>query len=120
MGNWNFEIVAEADSRSTKGANIRLVPGHTAMGFLYDRLEAGKLPWLGKNIKAALSDDLHLNKIGCYYIGCVMYATLIGKSPVGASGTVKNIWGQPLVDLSPAQAKALQELAWEAATRNTN
>jgi len=105
---------ASVDPRSTKGAPIRLVPGHTAMGLLYDRLEAGKLPWLGKNIKAALSDDIHLNKIGCYYIGCVMYATLMGKSPVGATGSVKNIWGQPLVDLSPAQAKALQELAWES------
>ncbi|CAN1497149.1 hypothetical protein MCEMSE15_00377 [Fimbriimonadaceae bacterium] len=61
-------------------------------------------------------DDIHLNKIGCYYIGCVMYATLLGKSPAGATGTVKNIWGQPLVDLSPAQAKVLQDLAWEAVT----
>jgi hypothetical protein len=90
------------------------------MSLLYDRLEAGKLARLGKNIKAALSDDIHLNKIGCHYIGCVMYATLLGKSPVGATGTVKNIWGQPLVDLSPAQAKVLQDLAWESVSANAS
>jgi hypothetical protein len=53
------------------------------MSLLYDRLEAGKLPRLCKNIKAALSDDIHLNKIGCYYIGCVKYATLLGSDRDG-------------------------------------
>jgi hypothetical protein len=109
---------ATADSRSLKGAPIRLVPGHTAMGILYDQLQSGKLPWLGKNIRAVMSDDIHLNQIGNYYIGCVMYGTLFGKSPVGAEGQIKSIWGQPLVNLTPAQAKSLQELAWQAVTSN--
>ncbi|HLO96960.1 MAG TPA: hypothetical protein VK171_00080 [Fimbriimonas sp.] len=105
---------ATKDPRSTKGAPIKLVPGHTAMGLLYDELESGKLPWLGKNIRAAMADGIHLNKTGNYYIACVMYSSLFGESPVGATGAVKGIWGGSLVNVPANHAQQLQRLAWQA------
>jgi len=105
---------AVKDSRSLNGAPIELVPGHRAMALLFDTLEAGRLPWLGKNIRAVMVDDIHLKPVGNYYIACVMYATLFHESPLGASGVTKNIWGSSLTDLTKSQAADLQKLAWKA------
>ena len=105
---------ATRDPRSTKGSPIKLVPGHTAMGLLYDELEGGKLPWLGKNIRAVMSDNIHLNKTGNYFIACVMYGSIFGESPVGASGETEGIWGGALTRLPSEQARQLQHLAWKA------
>jgi len=107
---------AMADPRSTKGPAIQLVPGHAAMGILFDALESGSLPWLGTSIKAVMADDIHLKPIGNYYIACLMYATLFQDSPVGATGLTKGIWGHDLTDLPKDHATALQRLAWRAAT----
>lgn len=107
---------ATKDPRSTKGAPIGMVPGHRAMALLFDALEGGKLPWLGKNIRAVMADDIHLKPIGNYYIACVMYGTLFQDSPMGATGITKGIWGHPLTNLSQSQAADLQRLAWQAVT----
>jgi len=108
----------EADGRLfakvAQDAKIGIVPGHTAMGLLYDELGAGKLPWLGKSIRSAMADNIHLNKTGNYYIACVMYSSIFGESPVGATGVTKGIWGHELTNLSASEAKQLQTLAWQA------
>ncbi|RYG25883.1 hypothetical protein EON82_05460 [bacterium] len=110
------QVSAQAmrDPRSSKGAAIGIVPAHRAMALLFDALEAGKLPWLGRNIRAVMADDIHLKPIGNYYIACVMYGTLFKDSPVGATGVTKGIWGNELTKLSPSQAAELQRLAWKA------
>jgi hypothetical protein len=110
------KVAADAmkDSRSSKGSSIQFVPGHAAMGLLFDALESGKLPWLGTSIRAVMTDDIHLKPIGNYYIACVMYASLFQDSPVGATGVTKGIWGHDLTDLPKDHAMALQSLAWRA------
>ncbi|RYG47825.1 hypothetical protein EON79_06290 [bacterium] len=108
---------AMKDSRSAKGAPIGFVRGHRAMVVLFDALAAGKLPWLGKDIRAAMADDIHLKPVGNYYIACVMYATLFNDSPVGATGVTKGLWGGNLTDLTKAQAGDLQKLAWQAVAK---
>lgn len=105
---------ATKDPRSAKGAPIAMVPGHRAMAMLFDALAAGKLPWLGKNIRAVMADDIHLKPIGNYYIACVMYGTLFQDSPVGATGAAKGLWGGSLIELPKEQAADLQRLAWQA------
>jgi hypothetical protein len=105
---------AMKDPRSAKGAPIELVPGYRAMAILFDALEAGKLPWLGKSIRAVMADDIHLKPVGNYYIACVMYGALFKDSPVGATGVTKGIWGNPLSQLTREQAGDLQRLAWKA------
>lgn len=105
---------AGADPRSGKGKPIRIVPGHRAMVLLFDELHAGKLPWLGKNIRSVFVDGIHLNETGHYYIACVMYASVFNESPEGASGKIRGRYGDHLTDLSPDQTRALQRLAWQA------
>jgi len=72
------------------------------------------------------SDGSHPNATGSYLAACVIYATLTGRSPLGApreiTGAPWNMEGpivsaQPtvLVSLSPADAEYLQRIAWKAA-----
>lgn len=105
---------AGVDARSAKGKAIRLVPGHRAMVLLFDELHAGRLPWLGSNIRSVFTDGIHLNAVGHYYIACVMYAAIFNESPEGATGRLRGKYGDQLIDLNPAQARALQRLAWRA------
>jgi len=73
-----------------------------------------------------ISDGSHPNPAGSYLAACVIYATLTGRSPVGApreiSGTPWNVAGpvesaQPtiLVSLTAADAEFLQRIAWKVA-----
>lgn len=48
-------------------------------------------------------DGSHPNLLGSYLAACVFWATFSGKSPVGL----------PSLGLEPAQARLLQEVAWE-------
>lgn len=105
---------ASADSRSTKGKPIRIVPGHRAMALLFDEIQAGRLPWLGNTIRAVFADGIHLNATGHYYIACVMYAAIFNESPEGATGRITGRYGEPLISLPADQALALQRLAWKA------
>lgn len=71
-------------------------------------------------------DGSHPSPAGTYLNACVFYATLFGRSPVGLPSRIS---GPPvnqdtekvepgktavLVDLPPAQARELQEAAWDA------
>jgi hypothetical protein len=64
--------------------------------------------------------------MGSYLAACVFYATIYGKSPEGltnqisgnqmdVSGKIKDGPATELVTLNPADAKLLQQIAWEAA-----
>ena len=76
------------------------------------------------DLELFVADGSHPNPAGSYLAACVMYATLTGRSPVGAP---REVWGQPwngagpmesdtpalLVSLTAADAAFLQEVAWE-------
>ncbi|MDT8070850.1 MAG: hypothetical protein ROO76_22030 [Terriglobia bacterium] len=71
-------------------------------------------------------DSSHPSPAGTYLSACVFYATLFGRSPVGlpsrlSVGPVNLYPGTPspgknavLIDLPPAQARKLQQAAWDA------
>lgn len=71
-------------------------------------------------------DGSHPSPAGTYLNACVFYATIFGRSPVGLpsriSGPPVNLDTEKvepsktavLVDLPPAQARELQETAWDA------
>jgi hypothetical protein len=78
-----------------------------------------------------ISDGSHPNPAGSYLNACVIYATLTGRSPVGAPreimGTPWSIEGpvassQPtiLVSLSAADAEFLQRIAWKVVQANAH
>jgi len=54
------------------------------------------------------ADDVHPGRAGAYLIACVFHASLFGRSPEGSSFTA---------GLGPAEASALQEIAWRVVRR---
>lgn len=66
------------------------------------------------------SDKSHPNPMGTYLAGCVFYATITGKSPVGLPGKIesmKDAKDKLVFDLSADDAKFLQEIAWATVQR---
>lgn len=59
------------------------------------------------------ADGSHPNPTGSYLAACVFYGHIFGKSPVGLPGRLV-VDGQTVVDLPPAEAAALQAIAWQA------
>jgi hypothetical protein len=54
-------------------------------------------------------DGMHPSMAGTYLAACVFFATLYNQSPVGGALPVDT-------DMTPATAKALQQVAWETVT----
>lgn len=113
-------VEASLDPRSTAGKPIRVIPGHKAMVRLYDKLAAGELPWLGKDIHAVFSDDIHLTDVGNYYLACLVHSVVAGKPLENATGVTKDQWGRDLTALTSVQASQLQGIAWEVARDAAN
>jgi hypothetical protein len=70
-----------------------------------------------------VSDGSHPNAAGSYLAACVIYATVTGRSPIGApreitgapwdfAGRVESSQPTILVSLSPEEAEFLQSIAW--------
>jgi hypothetical protein len=81
------------------------------------------------SIELYIEDGSHPSAAGTYLAACVLYATIIGRSPVGLPskiiGTPVNldtalpISGKTavLIDLKPQQARILQQAAWDASLK---
>lgn len=80
-------------------------------------------------IELYIEDGSHPSTAGSYLAACVLYATIIGRSPVGLpskiTGTPVNldtalpIAGKAavLIELKPDQARILQQAAWDASLK---
>jgi hypothetical protein len=66
-----------------------------------------------KNLVLYRPDKSHPTATGTYLAACVFYTTLLGKSPVGLPGEIKNKDGKELVNIPPEEAERLQKIAWE-------
>jgi hypothetical protein len=58
------------------------------------------------------NDKSHPTPAGSYLAACVFYATLFDKSPVGLPGELRDGF-TVLIRLAPADARTLQEIAWQ-------
>jgi hypothetical protein len=123
---WRERIAADRPmwDRIVKEAapGIRMIPAGTALGKLVDEADKGKVPGF-RSVKDFFDDDIHLNPYGKYFIACVHYSFLYGKSPVGMPADIKDRWGRSYWDTpnwqkktwkapSPAAVKKMQEVAW--------
>ncbi|MCX5683264.1 MAG: DUF4886 domain-containing protein [Planctomycetota bacterium] len=72
-----------------------------------------------KDLVLHASDKSHPNPMGTYLAGCVFYATITGKTPVGLPAKIEGLKsGAGLTfDLKPEDAKFLQETAWKTVER---
>ncbi|MBW0171168.1 MAG: hypothetical protein KXJ61_13190 [Hydrogenophaga sp.] len=88
---------------------LKHVPAGLALAGLVERATREQVPGITQaSAKATLdqlfTDDVHLTRVGAYYLALVSYSAIQGRSPVGA-------WAP--AGVSAAQAQALQSIAWE-------
>jgi len=109
------------------GTSVGLIPGARGLAALHDEIGKGTVPGWTSIEKDAFDDDIHLNPYGKYFIACLHYAALCGRSPVGLPVAVADragasYWNVPnwqkktYAPPSPELVRRLQEIAW-AATR---
>lgn len=107
------------------GVRVELVPAARGLGRLADAAAAGEVPGFAK-IEDFFDDEIHTNPYGKYFVACVHFAVLTGRSPVGLPVDVKDRWGRSYWDTPNWQKKQwpapkaeavrkMQELAAEVA-----
>jgi hypothetical protein len=84
------------------------LPASGALAELVERATTGTVAGVTAADKATtmrriFSDDVHLTRLGQYYVACVVFGSLSRTSPAGG-------WHPEEID--PATAKVLQEFAW--------
>jgi hypothetical protein len=101
--------------RTITGAYIAVSAANSApvapVGLAFARVERER-PDIGM-INAI--DGKHPTPAGSYLAGCVFYAVFYHESPVGLTGRISD--GKKIrIDLSPADARYLQQAAWQTVT----
>lgn len=106
-------------------ANLAMIPAGRSLGVLADAIAAGKVKGFAK-YQDLFDDDIHLNPYGKYFVACLHYAALTGKSPEGLPFEIQDRWGRSFWD-TPNWAKkqwsapakeaiaVMQQLAWACA-----
>ncbi len=97
---WRKRIDADAPmwerirkaAEQKSGAKIKMIREAQALGALADAVEAGKVPGF-KSLQDIFEDDIHLKPPTMYFLACVQYAAILGRSPVGKSTDIKGRWG---------------------------
>lgn len=111
-----WESVVDTLNRRYKPRNpVCLIPAGQGLARLYDEILKGSVPGIS-HINQLFSDDIHLTDIGKYYVACIHFAALHGKSPVGLTHQLKVWWGGNFQAPTKELAKRFQELAWETVT----
>lgn len=100
----------EAEGRPDR---LRALATNLALAELVERatqrhLEGISQPNVRQTMNRIFSDEVHLTRLGVYYMALVTYANVFQRSPMGA-------WAPP--QLSSSQAATLQYLAWEITSR---
>jgi hypothetical protein len=89
---------------------VLMVPVGHVMYELNRRMQAGEVPGYS-HIKEVFSDDIHLNQVGSYIVGCTFFATLYGENPKGLSG-------EPYKVTDTKLAEIIQETVWSVVSKH--
>ena len=100
----------EAEGR---GDRITTLPAAVALTELVEQAIAGNVEGVSGGstrqvVDRLFHDDVHLTKLGVYYMALVSYAAVYRQSPVGASAPA---------EVTATQAASLQRVAWEYVAR---
>jgi hypothetical protein len=135
---WRARIDADAPAWDEALAGLRkaypdlsigLIPGGRGLAALHDAIARGEVPGWTSVEQDAFDDDIHLNPYGKYFVACLHYAAIFGRSPVGLPIAVADrggasYWNVPnwqkktYAPPSPELAAKLQALAWDVAQRH--
>lgn len=84
---------------------ILMVPVGSVMYELNQRMQAGEVPGF-KSIWDVYVDQIHLNHVGSYVVGCTYFATLYRENPKGLPGA-------PYKVTDPRLAEVIQDTVWK-------
>lgn len=90
------------------GKRARVLPTNLALGWIKNQIDRGEFPDAdpGSFYRLLFLDSVHPNSKGAYLVNLTWYAAFYGESPEGKV--------QPIATgLTPAQATAMQRLAWD-------
>jgi len=90
------------------GKRARVLPTNLALGWIRNQIDRGQFPDAepGSFYRLLFFDSVHPNPKGAYLVNLTWYAAFYGESPEGRV--------QPIATgLTPAQATAMQRLAWD-------
>lgn len=108
-------IVKYVNNNNPAGAkNMFMVPAGQAMAKIYDEIAAGRVPGV-TNISQlfAPGDDIHLSRLGVYYVSLVHYVTVYQRNPSNLVTKLYDEYGNLLVDVPTATADKMKALALE-------
>jgi hypothetical protein len=105
----------EQISRDTHGRNatVEIIPSSVALRQLILAAESGQFADITNRSQLFL-DDVHMSKLGNYFMACVVFASVYQQSPAGATGRTTGRWGDELTNLPADLALRLQNFAWTA------
>ena len=135
---WRARIDADAPAWDEALAGLRkaypdlsigLIPGGRGLAALHDAIARGEVPGWTSIEQDAFDDDIHLNPYGKYFIACMHYAAIFGRSPVGLPIVVADRAGASYWNVPNWQKKTyappsatltakLQAIAWDVAQRH--
>jgi hypothetical protein len=105
-------------SLASQGRSDRVsyLPAGLALAGLVEQATRGAVAGVSaatvrETVDRIVQDDVHLTRLGIYYISLVNYASIYRRSPLGA-------WAPS--EVNATQARALQEHAWNAVANHYN
>lgn len=108
-----WELMADTLNTTYGAGTAYMVPAGTAMVSLIDSIAAGKVPGI-TSVSQLFLDNIHLTNVGNYFVACVMYSTLLKRSPQGLPAQLTDPWDILYTDHpTTAQAAMFQKIAWE-------
>ena len=93
---------------------VKIIPAALAMRSLKKTIERREIPGLNA-ITDLFDDDIHLNKLGNYFIACVHFSSIYNRSPVGLRNTIPDLYNRSLMYFKVQKdiAVKFQKIAWE-------
>ena len=102
------DVQRKLNEAEKAGKRARVLPTNLAFGWIKNQIDRGEFPDAspGSFYRLLFRDSVHPNFNGAYLVNLTWYAAFYGESPEGKVLPIAT-------DLTPAQATAMQRLAWE-------
>lgn len=107
------QIANAAGAAHPNAATPLIVPAGPALAELRRRIEAGQVPGITEVRGSIFVDDIHMTRLGNYFIAMVQYATLYKRCPSAMKTDFTGPFGEPdWLVVDPAVRAVFEEVAW--------
>ncbi|CAM2065759.1 hypothetical protein SCOR_10295 [Sulfidibacter corallicola] len=109
-----WEQIADAVETAHPGKTVYIVPAGPALAELRRRIEAGQVPGISEIRGTIFFDDIHMTRLGNYFIAMVHYATLYKRCPSQMKREFDGPYGEPDWLTVPEDLRAVfEDIAWQ-------